>query len=1465
MKRAVFILAGIALLLVSGCQKEKTEVPSGTPVQTSYTVSLDGWLFSKGDRISLLSNSYTATITAESSGESVVFSGNVPKLAPGESYIAIYPASDEYKLEGTSIRIALPSAIVPQNGHPVGAVAAGIPKDGALSLNHATSFVRFTTTREDISSLVIRSDGKNLAGVMTLAVNNSGIPSVTVTDGANALIIHDVLTPGTYTVPVLAQGYNGFSMDITAAEGSGKKVISQAKRLTPGMIMDLGTVDDVELNQAASVPVLEVIETAASTASVTWSISGFNDVYSDIAQRWSAGIYNDAACTDLRVSWNFPSSIWTLCEGSNISTVEGPYSPRFVFSSLEPDTEYYVKVWYTDNPSSASEVLTIKTKQAAYKTLPEGFAAEGNVLLQEDFSELPWGGDISKRCFGYSDKNRGSAPSLDAAHGENPIGEQTIDGFKHSWYFVNPTTEMGLFNTLRNAVSKTRLSAWTSIAEDNTDGKVLARPGYVKLGSSSKTGGIVIPSLSCLEHRAQVRLSFKAHPFRESVNDPLTGSVMVISSEENGVSVLKEYAISQQENFSVGETQEWKEYSFELTVQPGERIAISSRREGTDANQRRLLIDDIKVELLEYRPVVKVTAIRDSQDWLNFVSGYASYEKLECVTIENDLDLSGIEFEPIPTFVGTLDGKGHSIKNWESQGMPLFKSLSGTVKDLVIDKSCSLQFDAVPDAPFGFVVADIQNTGVLDGVINNADISHTVSITGEASAVLSPIAGRSYGLIRNCVNNGNVQLIASAANKNVYLGGIVGYFNAGDRVALDNNVNHGDISYRVNAKGALVYMGGITAGTSTTAIASAKSSKGTIDHCINTGNVSYYSTNGGSMEENAGTTGTGNYFKVGGIAGYVEGYVTNCTNGVSGDTSKGQVSVTVPTSESGSCATGPSIGGISAFVMRNMSDCTNYGKVSLTGTFAGGNTANAGNGITADLCAGGIVGQIGPQEEYDQYQLSGCHNYGELDIIAWMAGSNGTRFDFGGVAGYSHIPVKACSNKGKITVSTKGKFNEIGGVVGWAKRGVSQLSNEGLLSFSLLRTASSGGQIADAQHMGGVVGWAEADGTDLENKSSRMEATVSGESGELFCGGVAGKAAAASNLTNLADIAMTIKTGAQLRFGGVVGNNTGALTGELRNDANLSLNISDAAKNLTFGGVVGWANGNVSACTNGSVKDAKTMTYHGATSASTWIGGCVAYTATGFSSSGWTNYEKVHVESMATNKARIAGVLGEIGANANGDTSEYTYSSLTNHGSILNENVTTTECFVGGVSAGGNTYKVYHSCVNDGDINHSGNIQRLGGCLAYTDRVNLSGRSSSSELSATCTITIDAKNSGAYVGGVLGYAFAAPKSMYFTGSIDAGSSTSSPWIGGIQGHTGNSNVVFDDCRFSGSVQGRASNYAALICAGSNTASKTYTFKDCTVAKGSILNGSAISALTPEILVYGHNSPTVTTDGVSLVD
>ena len=607
----VSVFAALALSVLS-CSKEPVQTQTGGDVvlsveatfqpvtkatMNSETGAVDWEL---RDKISLLYGGYNYALTGKNAGTTTEFTGTVAQLPSGENYIAVYPYSDTYRLDGDSFLINLPESPKLISGSFSQAIGTGLVSGGQISFQHATAYLCFEITRDDITNIVISSKGKPLAGNFKATINGNGTAELTAVTGQTSNELHiDRCVRGQYYVPVPADRYNKLTIFFKSHIGTYETVIEEPNNLTAGHTAVLGAID-AELNwKKIQQPVIASLAATSSTVSATWSISNFMSPTADLQYDWTAAIYRDSACSDLVVSWDLPASLFISPE-STIYNIEGPHCPRFIFTGLDANTDYYVKAWIKDSPEEASEVLAVKTLPSYNVVMPSSYAEAGDVILSEDFSELVWGGDVVGRCSGYTDENRYSATALNSAFGENPVGSFTIDGFQHKFVLVNPTNCVGLFNQLTKTLDKTRLSQWSSISQDKTGGKVLACPGYVKLGASDQEGGIVTPVLSAINGSAIVKVTFKAVPYRGTSTDKTKLHVKGITSKEIDTSTgtITEYEEGKLHEFVLSDKNEWMEFSCELEVKGTERIAIYSQRNGATTGQCRVHIDDIRIELV---------------------------------------------------------------------------------------------------------------------------------------------------------------------------------------------------------------------------------------------------------------------------------------------------------------------------------------------------------------------------------------------------------------------------------------------------------------------------------------------------------------------------------------------------------------------------------------------------------------------------------------------------------------------------------------------------------------------------------------------------------------------------------------------------------------------------------------------------------------------------------------------------
>ena len=334
-----------------------------------------------------------------------------------------------------------------------------------------------------------------------------------------------------------------------------------------------------------NVPMAKLSHATSSTLSFTWSESDFSDAAADIAQEYRFSLYRDSALTDLEVSWKSAASdaIWSSL------------TPDFLFSGLEPDTDYWFCV--TDLRNDVKSL--VKAHTLAWENVAVGAAGSakvGDVILAEDFRDLVWGGDLSRKAAGYSATGRANAATMEHARGENPVGEGA------GWYLGASSVEMGLFNTLALSVPSTSLKDWANYQEGTAyKSGVCARPGYLKLGANSYVGRIVTPALSSLSGEATVRIEFKAARY---ASDLLTGIIGTFDDAVVTDGFITSGSPVEKVEFALASDGSWNDYRFELSgIKPTTRIFIGPvRRDGSEAGktQHRHYLDDLRITCLWY-------------------------------------------------------------------------------------------------------------------------------------------------------------------------------------------------------------------------------------------------------------------------------------------------------------------------------------------------------------------------------------------------------------------------------------------------------------------------------------------------------------------------------------------------------------------------------------------------------------------------------------------------------------------------------------------------------------------------------------------------------------------------------------------------------------------------------------------------------------------------------------------------
>ena len=490
--------------------------------------------------------------------------------------------------------------------------------------------------------------------------------------------------------------------------------------------------------------------------------------------------------------------------------------------------------------------------------------------------------------------------------------------------------------------------------------------------------------------------------------------------------------------------------------------------------------------------------------------------------LDNDLDLSGIEWTPIGTFYDTFSDTftgwnpstnretsrtitGLTITGASSYRDGLFGIIGneGVVKNITFSY-CNIAGDDTIGCVAGENNGTIQNITVAGGTLTgsgnwiggvagkNGGTINNVTVTGttvSGAGYIGGIAGTNPGgsTIQNVIVSG----AASVSGSGDQIGGVTGYsFNTVENVTIIG----------ITVTGASD-VGGVV-GRGNTPIGTCSVSSTGVTGTQNTGGVTGYSYNrfnGSGFSASDLTVSGGEY--TGGVFGYATGEVTNVT--LSGATVSGSVSV----------------GGIAGYSYKSISGCTNNASVTGTGNNVGGITGYADesvSGCTNTAAVSGEGNNVGGIVGYQQrnYMISNCVNSGTISGTN-RSGTDGSD-SIGGIVGYLEAgTVTGCRATSSSVV--KGHVN-LGGIAGKNEATVRLSYNEGAV----------GDNIRDVINVGGVVGSNNVSGAVLENSYNTGSVT-----GEVIGGVIGISVGTVRNCYSKGSLT------ADYQKGGVIGNNDG--------------------------------------------------------------------------------------------------------------------------------------------------------------------------------------------------------------------------------------------------------------------------------------------------------------------------------------
>ena len=223
------------------------------------------------------------------------------------------------------------------------------------------------------------------------------------------------------------------------------------------------------------------------------------------------------------------------------------------------------------------------------------------------------------------------------------------------------------------------------------------------------------------------------------------------------------------------------------------------------------------------------------------------------VTLTQDIDLTGTDFQGIPIFSGSFDGRGHTIsglrleEEGSFQGLFRYLTSNALVEDLHIEGIVEAKGSAVAvgsiagqnagtvkNCSFSGIVSGAETIGgiaglnALTGIVENCQVSGSV----RGKHFVGGITGQNNGVIRNCRNDAQINTTVS-----------------------ENQIHLEDITLES-------ITGAESAATTTDIGGICGTGSGVIRKCENHGNVGYPKVG----------------FNVGGIAGSFTGFLDRCTN-----------------------------------------------------------------------------------------------------------------------------------------------------------------------------------------------------------------------------------------------------------------------------------------------------------------------------------------------------------------------------------------------------------------------------------------------------------------------------------------------------------------------------------------------------------------------------------------------------------
>ena len=480
---------------------------------------------------------------------------------------------------------------------------------------------------------------------------------------------------------------------------------------------------------------------------------------------------------------------------------------------------------------------------------------------------------------------------------------------------------------------------------------------------------------------------------------------------------------------------------------------------------------------VESATIGKVKTISTPEGLKAFAEAADSYDADDVVTIDADLDMTGVDIAPFELNC-TLDGRNHKIYNI-ALGTSLVSILNegAVLKNAVFGSSDGTSYDGTSELTIDGNPGSIGVVGVNHGTVETVTTFVNIdAVINNSTDRVGGVVGTNHGIIKGCTNHGDINVTGKAKQK-PWIGGIVGRMESGC-IGVENCINTGDITVDNSMVQTASGIAGILQG-------------GNITGCDNSGNITVKSSELWS------------YFS--GIVSFVQIYADTPTE-VSDCHNTGNFEV------SGAGARG--LGGIAAFMHNGskqpllISGCTNEGSLTVTGLY---NTSKTPLGV------GGIFG-FSDNIQSVKNEIRNCENTGDILLkeVVYTDKYLNNLPSVGGILGRAtaSMEISGCTNGGDVKSAVPA--GHIGGIAGLAGNNISVSGNEN--SGAVTLDLSTGTYDLGSTQIGvaGLVGVVTGSGSTVAGNTNSGNVTVTAAgSGTIEADGVVaipGSAAVSDNV-----------------------------------------------------------------------------------------------------------------------------------------------------------------------------------------------------------------------------------------------------------------------------------------------------------------------------------------------------------------